>query len=89
MRGFICFLGLFLGFMGLLIDLIGLLIHISVNISLNDTFVIYLIHNLVNICLNDTFVIWGDLDSLIFVRLVGLGRPRQSQLCETCRSGET
>ena len=52
------------------------LIHIVVNICLNDTFVIDLINIFVNICLNDTFVIWGDLDNLIFVRLVGLGRPR-------------
>ena len=52
------------------------LIHVFVNMCLNDTFVIELIHIFVNMCLNDTFVIWGDLDSLIFVRLVGLGRPR-------------
>ena len=65
------------------------LIHIIVTICLNDTIVIYLIHNLVNICLNDTFVIWGDLDSFIFVRLFGLGRPRQFYLCETFRAGET
>ena len=59
-----------LGFLG------GLFNSMFVNICLNDTFVIDLIHIFVNICLNDTFVICGDLDNLIFVRLVGLGRPR-------------